>query len=88
MPGSTIARVMPKASSGSCMARSSAATTRRGESTYIAASRSTGQTASWPASGSRMIELAKVEAALLGLPGRTTIVGRRRLRPSTKPLRL
>jgi len=35
-----------------------------------------------------MIELAQVDAALLGLPGRTTMVGRRRARPSMKPLRL
>ena len=50
--------------------------------------RSTGQTASAPASGSRMMLLAKVEAALFGLPGRTTMVGRRSARPSMKPLRL
>ena len=48
----------------------------------------TGQTASRPDSGSRMIEEAKVEAARLGRPGRTTTVGRRTARPSTKPLRL
>jgi hypothetical protein len=41
-----------------------------------------------PESGSRMIEEAKVEAARLGLPGRTMIVGRRSERPSMKPLRL
>ena len=62
-------------------------TTRRGERMYIAASRPTGQTACWPASGSRKIELAQVEAALLGLPGRTQMVGRRRERPSSRPLR-
>jgi hypothetical protein len=55
---------------------------------YIAASRPTGQIASCPASGSRMMELANVEAARLGRPGRTTMVGRRSARPSTKPLRL
>ena len=69
---------MPKASAGSSKAWVSAWITRRGDRMYIFASRSTGQTACWPASGSRMIELAKVEAALLGLPGRTTMVGRRK----------
>ncbi len=48
----------------------------------------TGQTASRPASGSRIIEEAKVEAARLGRPGRTTTVGNRTARPSTNPLRL
>ncbi len=48
----------------------------------------TGHTASRPASGSRMIEEAKVEAARLGRPGRTTTVGRRSARPSQNPLRL
>ena len=62
---------------------STASTTLRGESTYIAWSGSTGQTASSPWSGSRMIELAQVEAALLGLPGLTTTVGKRSARPST-----
>ena len=44
----------------------------------------TGQVAS-PVSGSRMIEEAKVDAARFGLPGRTTMVGRRRMRPSRSP---
>ena len=48
----------------------------------------TGQTASWPLNGSRIIEEAKVEAARFGRPGRTTTVGSRSARPSTKPLRL
>ena len=48
----------------------------------------TGSTASCPASGSRMMLEKKPEAALLGLPGRTQIVGRRMLRPSRKPLRV
>ena len=48
----------------------------------------TGQIASTPDSGSRMIPLANEEAARLGLPGRTTIVGRRSDRPSMNPLRL
>ena len=47
----------------------------------------TGSTASWPASGSRMMPEKKPEAALLGLPGRTQIVGRRMPMPSKKPRR-
>ena len=52
------------------------------------ASRATGQIASTPESGSRMIPLANDDAALFGLPGRTVTVGSRRLRPSMKPLRV
>ena len=37
----------------------------------------TGQMASTPASGSRMMPLAKLDAALFGLPGRTVMVGKR-----------
>jgi hypothetical protein len=37
----------------------------------------TGSTASSPLSGSRMMPEKKPEAARLGLPGRTAIVGRR-----------
>ena len=55
---------------------------------YFKDERLTGQIAGSPTSGSRTIELAKVDAALFGLPGRTTIVGSRRARPSMKPFRL
>ena len=48
----------------------------------------TGHTASSPLSGSRIMPLAKDEAAALGLPGRTLMVGRRSTRPSTKPRRV
>ena len=44
--------------------------------------------AATPASGSRTTPLAKLDAALFGLPGRTVTVGSRRQRPSTKPLRV
>jgi hypothetical protein len=47
-----------------------------------------GTRASTPDSGSRMMPLANDDAALLGLPGRTVIVGRRSERPSMKPLRV
>jgi hypothetical protein len=43
----------------------------------------TGQTASTPASGSRMMPLKKDEAAPLGRPGRTVTVISRAARPST-----
>ena len=48
----------------------------------------TGSTASWPASGSRMMPEKKPDAALFGLPGRTQIVGSRMPTPSRKPRRL
>src|SRR3546814_14087451 len=35
-----------------------------------------------------MMPLAKLESALLGAPGRTEMVGMRKMRPSMKPLRL
>ena len=42
----------------------------------------TGSTASSPANGSRMIEEKNPDAALLGLPGRTQMVGNRKPTPS------
>ena len=65
-----------------------ASTTFLGESRNIAVSAGTGQATSRPSNGSRMMELANVDAALLGFPGRTTTVGKRSDRPSTKPRRL
>ena len=44
-----------------------------------------GSTPPAPASGSRMMLEKKPEAALLGLPGRTQMVGSRMLMPSKKP---
>ena len=61
---------------------------RRGEASAMTVSGETGQTASRPDSGSRIIEEAKVEVARFGRPGRTTTVGRRTARPSTNLLRL
>ena len=63
-------------------------TAARGEACQCITLSETGSTASCPASGSRMMLEKKPDAALLGLPGRTQMVGRRRLMPSTKPLRL
>ena len=48
----------------------------------------TGQMASTPASGSRTMPLANDDAALLGLPGRTQIAGRRKPTPSRMPRRV
>ena len=41
-----------------------------------------------PASGSRMMPEKKLDAALLGLPGRTQMVGSRMPTPSKKPRRV
>ena len=71
MPGRVRLRFVPQRSAGRSWACSRDSTTRRGDRIHMRALRSTGQTASWPASGSRRMLLAKVEAALLGLPGRT-----------------
>ena len=48
----------------------------------------TGSTASTPASGSRMMPEKKPDAALFGLPGRTTMLGSRMPTPSQKPRRV
>ncbi len=63
-------------------------TAARGEACQCITLSETGSTASWPASGSRMMLEKKPDAALFGLPGRTQMVGSRRLMPSRKPLRL
>jgi len=86
--GSVSERFQPQSLDGRSWARTKASTVLRGLSSGIQLSGRTGQMASCPASGSRMIEDAKVDAARFGLPGRTTIVGRRSERPSTKPLRV
>ena len=49
---------------------------------------STGSTASIPASGSRMMLEKNPDAARLGLPGRTEIVGSLMATPSRKPRRV
>ena len=64
------------------------ATAARGEACQCITVSETGSTASAPASGSRMMLEKKPDAALLGLPGRTQMVGRRMLSPSRKPLRV
>ncbi len=88
IPGTLIERVWANAPAPASWPISMFAITARGEITHIRVSRETGQIASTPASGSRMIPLANDDAALFGLPGRTVTVGRRSERPSRKPLRV
>jgi len=61
--------------------------TLAGEPSHSCASADTGHVLGCPARGSRRMPLAKPLAALFGLPGRMLTVGRRSVRPSTKPLR-
>ena len=61
--------------------------TPRGESKYKGKDSGTGRSPVSPFNGSRIILLAKLEAAALGHPGRTAMVGSRRARPSTMPRR-
>ena len=49
--------------------------------------RAIGQGAAMPFNGSRIMPLANEEAARLGLPGRTEMVGNLKARPSIYPLR-
>ena len=81
------ARLSSRAASSSQPA-TSAAIAPRGDSSHSRVPGRTGHTASSPFSGSRIMPLAKDEAAALGLPGRTLMVGRRSTRPSTKPRRV
>ena len=60
----------------------------RGEACQWRIVSGTGRTASWPASGSRMMPEKKPDAALFGFPGRTTMDGRRMPTPSRIPLRV
>src|SRR5206468_9620108 len=87
-PGTLIERVSAKLDAGASWPTIRFAMTVRGEDTHTCVLGATGQIASTPDSGSRMMPLANDDAALFGLPGRTVIVGRRRLRPSMKPFRL
>ncbi|MNC90136.1 hypothetical protein D3C83_61980 [compost metagenome] len=64
-----------------------ASTTLPGESSQTPVSGATGHSDTSPASGSRMMPLAKDEAAAFGLPARTTMVGSLSDRPSRNPLR-
>ena len=78
----------PQASSEDVAAHSSAPMALAGEARATSVPGSTGQTARWPASGSRMMPDRKPEAAALGRPGRTLTVISRTARPVRKPLRV
>ena len=82
MPGRFSERRWPHADAGSVYACSNEATTCRGDASHSSVSASTGQIAASPASGSRMMPDAKLDAAPFGLPGRTDTVGMRTARPS------
>ncbi len=88
MPGTLIERVWAKAAAGASCPMTRLPITARGDCTHILVVGATGQGASTPESGSRMMPLANDDAALFGLPGRTVTVGRRSDRPSMKPLRV
>ncbi len=62
-------------------------TAERGLACQCITSSETGSTASLPLIGSRMMFEKKPDAALLGVPGRTQIVGRRMPTPSKMPRR-
>jgi hypothetical protein len=87
IPGRLSARGPTQRSAGTSCAWIRFAMASAGDISHIAVSGSTGHAASMPASGSRMMPLAKLDAAAFGLPGRTTIVGSRTARPSIIPLR-
>jgi hypothetical protein len=88
MPGRLSTRFTPHADEGRSWAWMNASTTLRGERSQMPVESGTGQSAATPFSGSRKMLLANDEAARLGLPGRTTIVGSRSDRPSRKPFRV
>ena len=83
MPGTLIERVCANFAAGTSWPTIRFAITVRGDETHTLVAGTTGQIASTPFKGSRMMLLANDEAARLGLPGRTVIVGRRKERPST-----
>ncbi len=88
MPGTLIERVCANAVAGASCPTMKLRITVVGEVTQTLVVGATGQIASTPDRGSRMMPLANDDAARLGLPGRTVTVGSRRLRPSMKPLRV
>ena len=77
----------PQVSSSAAAARRSPWMVRAGEASATAVCGPTGQTARWPASGSRMMLERKPEAAAFGRPGRTQTVISRTVRPRRNPLR-
>jgi len=75
MPGTLTLRVFDNALALASWPIKMFSITRGGLCTHILVSGAVGQIASTPASGSRMMPLAKLDAALLALPGRTLMVG-------------
>src|SRR5580693_2353197 len=86
--GRFIAVLLPQATSLTAAARRIPSRVRRGEDSATGVSAGTGQVARTPARGSRTIPDMKLDAAALGLPGRTDTVISRTERPRTKPRRL
>ena len=79
---------LPQVRSSAVMALTIPSIVRAGDDRAIGVDAGTGQVARCPASGSRMIPEMKLEAAALGLPGRTATVMSRRLRPRINPRRV
>ena len=88
MPGRFSTRLMPHCEDWVSCAWMKDSIQRPGDSSHTPVSSDTGHSETTPLRGSLSTPLANDEAARLGLPGRTTIVGRRRLRPSMNPLRV
>jgi hypothetical protein len=88
IPGRFTTRLDGQADAGESCACMKASTARFGERIHTPVVSGTGHSASTPLRGSRMMPLANEDAARFGLPGRTTIVGRRSDRPSRNPLRV
>jgi hypothetical protein len=86
--GRVIAVRPPQAPSDDVAAQSSPSMARGGDMSATSVAASTGQTARWPASGSRMMPERKPDAAALGRPGRTQTVISRTARPRRKPFRV
>jgi hypothetical protein len=87
-PGRFMAVRLPQSASRTAAARRIPSMVLRGEESATGVSAGTGQGARSPASGSRMIPETKLDAAALGLPGRTATVISRTERPRVKPLRV
>src|SRR5258705_6406199 len=88
MPGRLTDRVCANEDAGASWPTNRFSMTARGDCTHTFVVFATGQDASTPASGSRMMPLANDDAARFGLPGRTVTVGRRNDPPSMNPLRV
>src|ERR1700761_8078648 len=86
--GRFIAVLLPQDRSLTAAARRIPCRVRRGEDSATGVPGGTGQVARSPARGSRMIPETKLDAAALGLPGRTATVISRTERPRTNPLRV